>query len=521
MIEASRRLQDQSYNIIGVYLSLRHVPLLRSTGQEYERLFCELLSDEIGRKLAELPVSDLGFGRASDVASLQSRLRELVERTNKRIVILFDDVAHIGREASLEEFFGIFRTISSNSVSCKASIYPGVTRFGIRFDVYNDATVFDLARDERSSGYSEFFAAVLRSRFPDLESRIDLWKSVSTNKVASFLGRSVVGNMRGFVFACTRLQGQSQQGFPALDSVLKGLAAEYYWPLLEELEPKLGIYRPLVETSRELADIIFKHVASQESGTTVIIHRDIVQRLAKTFEILEYAGFIAKREASRALRSGGRGPRFALNLANLLEVTPKARLTKSLFEAWQSSEPDQFTEIHNSGNIISIAQPLPAEDSDLQILALSIEKLIQGRTYPYGLTEAKIAQLQMAGFNTIGDLAEARLLLERGSDHWRPMGSKDSKCCWTSCLDVNGLRGARVGGQQGARGAEGQGAPRVIGRRGSGLPSHHFVTSAVRIRVVVVWLRGQRLHKPLRCGEPSPLLGPHHQGPHGAAGGPG
>lgn len=407
MIEASRRMRGASMAAMGVYLSLRHVPLLRSSGQEYEKLLCELLSQEVARTLSACGHSASLFPPVSDIANLQYRLRELADEIRRRIVLMFDDVAHIGREASLEEFFGIFRTISNNAVSCKASIYPGVTRFGVRFDVYNDATVFDLARDERGQGYSDFFGRVLEARFPALHDRLSSTKSPSAYEVASFLGRTVVGNMRGFVIACGKLQASDSAGLPAVESVLKELASDYYWPLLEELEPKLGIYQPLVATSRTLADVVFRHAAAQNRSTTVIVHRDLVQRLSKVFEILEYAGFMSKREASRAMRSGGRGPRFSLNLANLLEFTQPARLTRDLFKEWQNPNPDQPSDIHVSSGIVEIEQPAPLLDGELQVMGLSIDRLEKSNVYPYGLTEAKVTELKQAGFQTIGQLADA------------------------------------------------------------------------------------------------------------------
>lgn len=224
--------------------------------------------------------------------------------------------------------------------------------------------------------------------------------------MAAFLGRAVVGNMRGFVFACSRLDAQSAQGLPALDAVLKSLSADYYWPLLEELEPKLGIYRPLVETARDLAGVIFRHAGGQKATPTVIVHRDIVQGLAKTFEILEYAGFLAKREASRAMRSGGRGPRYALNLANLLEIIPKARLTRVMYDGWMMPGRELPIDIQ-PGGVIRLEQPRPEIDEDLRVLNLPIDNLVRSRTYPYGLTDLKLLQLKEAGFQTIGDLAGA------------------------------------------------------------------------------------------------------------------
>ncbi len=406
MIEASRRIEAMQ-GVIGLYLSLRHVPLLRSTGVEYEKLFCSLLSQELNRKLLEIGASEGSISASGEFSELQSSLREISVKLGCRIVLMFDDVAHLGREASLEEFFGIFRTISSNSVSCKATIYPGVTRFGVRFDVYNDATVFDLSRDERSSGYADLFLAILSKRFPNLNSRIVSARSLDVREVALFLGRSVVGNMRGFIFACSKLDAQDTIGLPAIEAVLKSLSSDYYWPLLEEIEPKLGIYQPLVAASRNLAEEIFKHAASQNRVPTVIIHRDIVQSLSKVFEILEYAGFMSKREASRAMRSGGRGPRYALNLATLLEYIYQARLTRDVFRDWINTTSDQPTDIHSSSGVIATVQPPPSANEELAVLFLPIDKLEKSTTYPYGITNQRIIELKAAGFNTIGDLADA------------------------------------------------------------------------------------------------------------------
>jgi hypothetical protein len=404
MIEADRRMGLPGSGVLSVYLSLRSVPLLRSVGVEYEKLFCMLLSEQITRRLGS---SARGFPIVNDVLELQRNLQGLVEQLGQRLVLLFDDVAHIGREASLEEFFGIFRTISSNRISCKATIYPGVTRFGVRFDVYNDATVLDLARDERAVGYASFFEKVIAARFQSLYERLGAYRGLGRADVSAFLGRSVVGNMRGFVYACTRLEANSQSGLPALEQTLKELSSDYYWPLLEELEPKLGIYQPLVEGARQLAEQMFRHAAAQKSVPSVIVHREIVQRLSKTFEILEYAGFISKREASRAMRSGGRGPRFALNLANLIEFVNPSRLTRELFKDWSAMSVDQPTDLHVNSGVISVEQPQPLAEGELSVFALPIERLQKSNTYPYGLTETKIADLRRAGFETIGHLASA------------------------------------------------------------------------------------------------------------------
>lgn len=404
LIEADRLIAE-SQTAFSVYLSLRYLPLLRSTGGAYEEIFCTLLLKAVNLKLCNLNIEPISFGAHPDAGQIREKLSALSIRMKKRIVLIFDDAAHIGRERALTEFFEIFRMISSSLISCKAAIYPGVTKFGTRFDVFNDATVIDVARDERSTEFANFFCSVLDARFPVLSKKLSNSKTLQKSDVAAFLGRTVVGNMRAFVFACNWLGEESKFGLPELRNVLLRLASNYYWPLLEEVAPKLGPYEPLVEPCKEVAETIFQHAANSGS-TSVIVHREIIQKLSKLFEILEYVGFISRREASRAMKSGGRGPRYCLNLANTLEVSKKAQLTSELFNDWQERNVD-FSEIHVNSNIIKTQFPNIAEDADLSVFSLPVDALAKSNIYPYGLTDGKMELLKAAKYLTIGAVAEA------------------------------------------------------------------------------------------------------------------
>src|SRR5208282_3652587 len=141
------------------------------------------------------------FDASSNLSSVQTGLTDLAQALERRIVLMFDDAAHIGREASLAEFFDIFRTLSSSTVSCKATIYPGVTNFGTRFDVYNDATVVDVIRDEDQASFADLFTDVVKLRYPDLAAR-RFASDLTLRDFANFVGKSVLGNMRGFLYAC-------------------------------------------------------------------------------------------------------------------------------------------------------------------------------------------------------------------------------------------------------------------------------------------------------------------------------
>lgn len=409
MIEASRKLAPNTptATAYGIYVSLRHLTLLRSTDKAYEKYLCEILISAIRSTFASsnLSLPDDMLNSVTTASELQQELAKLSTKLGKRIVIFFDDAAHIGREASLGDFFDIYRTISSSTVSCKASIYPGVTKFGTRFDVLNDATVLDLTRNEEFHDFESSFLEVMKLRFskefPDDKFNDNLPKS----KVARALGQAVLGNMRAFIFACNILSEQSTTkiGYPELGKTLIDLAQNYYWPLLEEIKPKLGSYMPLIETSEHIATELNRACAKKNGTKSVLIFRETLDRLSKGFEILEYSGFISKREASRAMRSGGRGARFAINLCTLLEKIHGARLTTEVLDKWISK--DEPVEFHRNSQLSTIVMPQPSENVDLKVLDLSITALKKSPTYPYGLTEAKIKLLKENGIDTIGKLA--------------------------------------------------------------------------------------------------------------------
>lgn len=411
LIEASRRMKS-STSVLPVYVSLRYLPLLESDGQEYIGHFCLLLSQAIQKELKERGKGE-DFPTTTDQGTLQFALTTLAQSLGMRIVLLFDDAAHIGREKPLEVFFDLFRTLSSSLTSCKASIYPGVTKFGVRFDVFNDSTVIDIGRSDVSTD-PHFFPEVVRARYPRLSERSMFSDRLDPTEFANMLGRAVVGNLRGFILACNRFDAIDKIGIPELQKCMLDMASDYFWPLMEEVAPKLGIYEALIEPARDVMEAIVEHStkpvkAGQRANAQdrILIHRQIVSQYLKIFEILEYLGFVAKREASRALKSGGRGPIYAINLCSLLEATPSRRLTFEMIEEWLRASGEPAEVYVASTTFQHIRLPKLPEENGLAILNRELRVLGRSPAYPYGLTDAIIQRLSAAGMSTVGQLAHA------------------------------------------------------------------------------------------------------------------
>lgn len=163
-------------------------------------------------------------------------------------------------------------------------------------------------------------------------------------KPAEFVAGAVLGNVRAFVFVCNRLLEACERepllrpGVGQLGETLIAQAREYCWPLIEEVRPRLGRYESMVAAAQTLAAGLYV-AAADARRCSVVILREHVERLAKPLEILEYCGFVTRREASIGMKSVGRGARFSLNLCNLLERMPGSRLTSELFDHMDGARP--------------------------------------------------------------------------------------------------------------------------------------------------------------------------------------
>ncbi len=411
MRKAHHIIKSGSKNIISAYISLRYFPLISSRSSDYISVLVPYVAREISSALSDVGVNAGELIEAKNIEGLNTALGDICLNQGKRLVLLFDDVAHIGREISLAGFFDFFRTISSSLVSCKAGIYPGVTKFGTRFDIYSDATIVEAQRDERSPDFSDFFGKLLEQRRPDF---FDKCEHRLRPIIAGLMARSVLGNVRTFNIYTDYIYDQSSSKItvPLLGDSLRWLASTYLYPALEEIQAKLGAYAPMLKIAEEVVPVFFGDCGRRKVNS-MLVHRENVQRLGKVFEILEYTGFIAKREASRSLtQSGsGRGARYALSLGPLFEKVPGGTLSYDLIEEFMrvSVLNNDMVEYPVKSFLSDFDFPDPTEDTALEVLDLPIASLRRSALLPYGLTEKMLGALEAHGYRTVGDLAPLSL----------------------------------------------------------------------------------------------------------------
>lgn len=83
----------------------------------------------------------------------------------KRTVVLLDDAALTLTPEFLYEFFDIVRSLKSNSIALKASVYPGTTEYGPRFHVHHEAETINVWLSVEDQNYQQFMEDIGNRRF--------------------------------------------------------------------------------------------------------------------------------------------------------------------------------------------------------------------------------------------------------------------------------------------------------------------------------------------------------------------
>ena len=108
MRKAHKILEASRSTAIAVYISLRFFPLITAKSEDYLSILVPYVARHIAEAFNEAELESGEIITTSTVDEFNTTLTSLCLRNEKRLVIFFDDVAHIGREVSLAGFFDFF-----------------------------------------------------------------------------------------------------------------------------------------------------------------------------------------------------------------------------------------------------------------------------------------------------------------------------------------------------------------------------------------------------------------------------
>lgn len=269
-----------------------------------------MLVDEYDQRLAA----------SISISQVMSSLDWLINKfSRRRAIILLDDAALSLTPDYLIEFFDIFRSLKSARISPKASVYPGTTDYGPRFNVRHDAEPVEAWLAVEDKNYSNIMGSVARARLKQFEEIPEELSELL--KYAAFgIPRVYLMMLRSYSLSKGRTSQQSIN--KTIQDQASQLEAEY-----ESLKVKVPQFSTIIITGQKLFHNIVTELTAanknlskgSEKALIVGIERDHSSpTIERMFQLLIEAGLLYP------LPSVSHGPdrtylRYIPHLAALIE----------------------------------------------------------------------------------------------------------------------------------------------------------------------------------------------------------
>ncbi len=249
-------------------------------------LFIEKAEKNIPLGESDYIISEVSIQRTIEIIeSLTEKLKR------KRAIVLMDDAALTLTPEYMIEFFDVFRSLKTSSISPKASVYPGTTQYGPRFHVGQDAEEVSAWLNVEDDSYNAFMNKLLEKRFSQLQ--------FNNKEIIDLIKYSSFGIPRAFITLVRSYQqdrGKTiQQKFNSTITNQRELLRKEYL----SLALKLPQYNSIIRTGLEFFDSIISQLveANKENPSEKKTHFGLLEegnmhRSNRMIKFLIEAGFL-------------------------------------------------------------------------------------------------------------------------------------------------------------------------------------------------------------------------------------
>ena len=226
--------------------------------------FSEFNKAELDKYIAEIEKGSILDSQNKLIESLTlsvitnaiERLIELTDR--KRAVLFFDDAALTLTEDYMIEFFDVFKALKSSNIAPKASVYPGSTQYGPRFNVRHDVEAVNAWLSVEDESYSLIMGEVINKRMKNIDKIPS--DVVELFKYAAFgVPRILLTMLRDYEQSKQRT---SQQKVNNIINSQHTLLIEEY----RSLSLKLPQFKTIIEAGLELYSKIIRNISKENKN---------------------------------------------------------------------------------------------------------------------------------------------------------------------------------------------------------------------------------------------------------------
>lgn len=293
----------------------------------FEKSNYENTSDELNKLCNDLNYDVLEFPVINDVGFVIEYVKKICQEFDlNRVYLFIDEASHNFLTIQQRKFFEFFRNLTCEYIVLNAAVYPGITSYGDKFQLYHDADIFQLNRKISDENYVIFMRDMLskkivrNNQYKKLEKHgelLDIMIYASAGNPRTLI-KSLIDVTEGFTKELRRKK---------MVEVIKDYYISDIWNDHSELLEKYPGHSELISWGREYIDnsiidgIISRINDSNEKGNYFAIDKENSKVVQRAFSILEYSGIVMKDKENLKKYQNGKNrffTRYQLNLGILI-----------------------------------------------------------------------------------------------------------------------------------------------------------------------------------------------------------
>lgn len=282
---------------------------------------------ESNEEIKEIAPSEKIIQILDNAISFKAFLLKLVDDFHlKRIVLLFDEAAHVFSEEQQIKFFTFFKSLRDNKIACKAAVYPGITNYGKYFEKNQDAKELKLSWSMYESKDIKYIKDILKKRVQKYDPEV--WNRLTVkDEIIQMICYSSNGNPRFAFHIIDAMQSNSlldkvnitqNQMIACLRSV-----NEEKWKDFDTLKQRMIRYSEYITYSEKIVkEEIFPNLRkwnekrrkeNKKLSAGFYIEELTYKKINKIFDVLSYANILIVDDVKRSIGHGKYGYYVAIN----------------------------------------------------------------------------------------------------------------------------------------------------------------------------------------------------------------
>lgn len=244
----------------------------------------------------------------------------------QRIVLLFDEAAHVFSFSQQEKFFSFFKGLRDPQIACKAAVYPGITNYGKYFEKGQDAKELALSWFPSNKENINYIKQILKKRIQGYDHRY--WEMLSVNpNIIDTICVCSNGNPRFAFHIIDELEsaGVFKQKSIQMQKVINSIRAvlETKWKEFSTLRNRLVKYKEYINQAEKLVKEFLipnlrewnnkKRGKNSKLSSGFYVSTTIYDKIPQIFEVLAYSNLITINYTKKSLGQGYYGYFMSFN----------------------------------------------------------------------------------------------------------------------------------------------------------------------------------------------------------------